>query len=136
MRNKRSMNSRKWRNYKKGSNIMSDVNTVNKYTRLGSLSTKNVLFKNIHGVIVGYEKGMLQVWAHYYKELLTTLGKGIVPEEKVCFGLYQDIRTSFIQEGPAMIRKLKDNKASVEDWMYIGFISSIGVEVPLYCFMS
>jgi hypothetical protein len=65
MRNKRSMNSRKWRNYKKGSNIMSDVNTVKKYTRLGSLSTKNELFKNIHEVIVGYEKGIVQVWAHY-----------------------------------------------------------------------
>jgi hypothetical protein len=70
------------------------------------------------------------------KELLIALGKGIVPEEKVYFELYQDIRTSFIKEGPAMIRKLKNNKASVEDWMYVGFFSSISVEVPYYCFMS
>lgn len=96
---------------------MSDVNTVKKYTRLGSLSTKNLLFKNVHVAIVGYEKGILQVWADCDKELLIPLGKGIVPEENVYFGLYQDIRTSFIQEGPAMIRKLKNNRAPVEDWI-------------------
>ena len=94
---------------------MSDINTLKKYTRLGGLSTKNLLFKNIHEVIVGYERGITQVWADCYKELLVPLGDGIVPEEKVCFGLYQDIRTSSISEGPAMIRKLKNNWAPVED---------------------
>ena len=29
------MNARKWRNYKKGSKIMSDINSMKKYTRLG-----------------------------------------------------------------------------------------------------
>lgn len=74
-------------------------------------------FKNIHETIAGYEKGVLQVWADYYKELLIPLGKGIVPEEKVYFGLYHDIRTVFIQEGPAVMRKLKNNRAPVEDWI-------------------
>jgi len=70
---------------------MSDVNTVKKYTRLGDLSTKNLLFKNIHAVIVGYERGILRLWADCYKELLILLGEGIVQEEKVYSGLYQDI---------------------------------------------
>jgi hypothetical protein len=94
---------------------MSDVNTVKKYTRLGGPSTKNLPFKNIHEIVVGYERGILQVWADCYKELPIPLGEGIVPEEKVYFGLYQDIRTSSIPEGPAMIRKLKNSWAPVED---------------------
>jgi len=75
---------------------MFDVNTVTKYTRLGGHSTKNILFKNIHEVLVGCERGILQVWADCYKELPIPLGEGIVPEEKVYFGLYPDIRTSSI----------------------------------------
>jgi hypothetical protein len=48
-------------------------------------------YKNRHEVIVGYKRGILQVWADCYKELLIPVGEGIVPEEKVYFGLYQDI---------------------------------------------
>jgi hypothetical protein len=62
--------------------IMSDVNIVKKYTRLGDLSTKNFLFKNIRAVLLGYERGILQLWADCYKELLIPLGEGIVPEER------------------------------------------------------
>jgi hypothetical protein len=94
---------------------MSDVNIVKKYTRLGDLSTKNLLFKNMRAVIVGYERVILQLLADCYKELLIPLGEGIVPEENVYSGLYQDIRTFSIQEGPAMIRKLKNNWAPVEN---------------------
>lgn len=93
---------------------MSVVNTMKKYTRLGGLSTKNLLFKNIHVAIVGYERGILQVWADCYKELLIRLGERIIPEEKVYFGLYQEFRTSYIPEGPVMIRKLKNKWAQVE----------------------
>jgi hypothetical protein len=41
---------------------MSDVNTVKKYARLGGLPTKNLLFKNIHEVIIGYER---EVYSKY-----------------------------------------------------------------------
>lgn len=68
---------------------------------------KNLLFKNTHEVRVGYERGILQVWADCYKELLIPLGEGNVPEEKVYFGLYQDIRTSSIPKGPAMKESLR-----------------------------
>jgi hypothetical protein len=47
-------------------------------------------FKNIQEVIVGYERGVFQIWADCYKELLISLGEGIVPEESL-FWNYQDI---------------------------------------------
>lgn len=60
-------------------------------------STKKIFFKNKHGVIA-HEKSILEIWAAYFKEVLNTLYKGIIPEAKVYFGPEHDIRDPFVQE--------------------------------------
>lgn len=65
------------------------------------------LWENKHGVIVGDEKGILEVWADNLKELPNALGKGIIPEKKVCLGPEQDIRAPSKQEFPAVKENLR-----------------------------
>jgi hypothetical protein len=53
--------------------------------------------KNKHGVIA-HEKGILEIWADDFKEVLNPLYMGIIPEEKVYFGPEHDIRDPVVQE--------------------------------------
>ena len=68
-----------------------------------------------HGAIVGDEKGILDVWADYFKELPNNLVMEITTEENVQFRTLHDIRISFSQEVSAVIRKLKNNRPPGED---------------------
>jgi hypothetical protein len=59
---------------------------------------KTSLCKNKKGLIVVVEKGIIEAWADYFKGLLNSLDKGIIREEKFCFGPEQDIRAPSMQE--------------------------------------
>jgi len=72
-------------------------------------------FNQEHGAIVGDEKGILDVWADYCKELPNNLVMEITTEENVQFRTLHDIRISFSQEVSAIIRKLKNNRPQGED---------------------
>lgn len=56
--------------------------------------------KNKQGVIAR-EKGILEIWADYLKEVLNSLDNGIIPEGKVYFGPEHDIRDPSVQEASA-----------------------------------
>lgn len=60
---------------------MNHVNSVKDYKTLGRDFTWEPPFGKIN-IIVGDEKGILEVWADNFKELPNALGKGIIPEKK------------------------------------------------------
>jgi hypothetical protein len=69
------------------------------------------LCKNKHGVKNGVEKSIF----HYFKVLPNPLDNGIIPQENVCFRPEHDIRTPSTAGVSAGIRKLKNNRALIED---------------------
>ena len=82
--------------------------------------------KNKDGVIVGDEKGVLEVWAEYFKKLLDSVGKELKPEGEDCFGPEQDIRVPSIEQVSAVIRKFKVGRAPGEEAIKTDLVESGG----------
>ena len=51
------------------------------------------------------------------KNCLVHLGRGIIPEEKVCFGQNHNCRTHCKQQVSANVRELRNNMVPAEDLM-------------------
>jgi hypothetical protein len=59
---------------------------------------RTFLRQNKQGVVVGDEKGILDVWADYFKEMLNPLHTAITPKENIYSGEEHDIRAISTQE--------------------------------------
>ena len=67
---------------------MTRIDSMKECMKFG-FSTKKIFCKNKHGVIA-HEKGTLEIWADYFKEVLNPVYEGIIPEEKIYFGPEHD----------------------------------------------
>jgi hypothetical protein len=66
------------------------------------------------GRIIGEEKDVLEVWATYFKELLTPKTNMITTEETVYCGPESNIRAPTLQETLGIIKNFKNNRAPGE----------------------
>jgi len=76
---------------------------------------RTTMCKNKQGVIVGEEKGVLEVWVTYFKELLNPKGNTTTSEEVNYFGPENYIMAPALQDALGVIRNLKNNRAPGED---------------------
>jgi hypothetical protein len=76
---------------------------------------RTTMCKNKHGVIVGEEKDVLEVWVTYFKELLNPKTNTTTSEEITYFGPESNIVVPTLQETLGVIRNLKNNIAPGED---------------------